>query len=80
MCKGKATDEVERVTVGQRSLPEQLLLLRGGAKFQFGGDNLLHTLVHPEQAPSWLPVLPFACAARSGESVPCRATAMQEVR
>src|SRR5436305_9966016 len=57
MLEGIAADVVERITVGQLGLPEQVVLLRRRDEFQFGGDDLLHTLVHPEQAPSRLPVL-----------------------
>ncbi len=45
MFKSVATDEVERVTIGQLGLPERLVLLRGGKEFQFGGDDLLHDVL-----------------------------------
>jgi len=41
MLKGIATNVVERVTIRQLGLPEQLLLLRRGQEFEFSGDDLL---------------------------------------
>src|SRR2546427_3378696 len=70
MLEGIAADVVERITVGQLGLPEQVVLLRRRDEFQFGGDDLLHTLVHPEQAPSRLPVLATRFTAGLGLHLP----------